>query len=413
MSSFKYLKTSLLTISLLIPMLSVADSMRTVEYSANLSLSALTQKVYENLPGKLAESNFSQLQQAHADLADAMFSAPAVANLSHFNDAVGSGNGFQEWEGSIDLPLWLSGQKQQQQNLADTLAAQLPAYQQKLKLDASGQVRQLIWAVKLAEVEQEQANTVLKTAQQLEHDVIARVNSGDLAASEALLATNNSLEAQANLLAAQGDLKYKLKHYQQITNEKTLPADYDEKLSSQTDISNQHPYLLMQDQLISTLQAQQDLAQYDGAVNPNLSVGVRRDRGNFGESFTHSLGLGFSMALNNSRYHQPAVAEAAASVTDALVQRQALLRELNTQLIQKQAELTSKQQQLELVSRQNETAEAYYQSQKRAFDLGQINLNDLLRSQTLANATLSHKQRLQVELLQAISQVNQSLGIIL
>jgi hypothetical protein len=87
-------------------------------YSDSLSLGSVTEVVYQRLPGKLAESKFGQLQQANDELGNALFAEPATASLNHFNDAIGSSDGFQEWEGSVDMPLWLPGQKQAQQVLS-------------------------------------------------------------------------------------------------------------------------------------------------------------------------------------------------------------------------------------------------------------------------------------------------------
>jgi cobalt-zinc-cadmium efflux system outer membrane protein len=383
------------------------------DYSDSITLSTVTEQVYQRLPGKQAESKFGQLQQANDELGNALFAEPATANLDHFNDAIGSGDGMQEWEGSVDMPIWLPGQQQAQQALSGKIIAQLPAYQSRLRLQASGEVRELVWQVKLAEARLEQAEQVWETAKKLEQDVQSRVKAGDLAANEALLASSNTMEAHSKMIAAESQLSQQLKIYQLITGLQSLPAEVAEASQEQTVVPAQHPVLLMQDQVIARLQAEMGIARFEGSVNPSVSVGVRRERGDDNESFNNSLGIGFSMPLDNQRYSEVAVAESAAALADAQVARQELERQLNKDLLASQETLSATRKQLDLAAKQNQTTNEYYQMQKRAFDLGEINLIDLLRSQVLANESRSRKRELEVQIEQQKALVNQALGIIL
>ncbi len=382
-------------------------------YSSSLSLSSVTEQVYQRLPGKLAESKFTQLQQANEALGNALFAEPATASLDHFNDGIGSSDGYQEWEGSVDMPLWLPGQQQAQQALSSKIIAQLPAYQNRLRLQASGEVRELIWQVKLAQARLQQATEVWETAKLLQQDVESRVKAGELAANEALLASSNTLEAHSQMVAAESDLSQQLKTYSLITGLQSLPAQVTEQVSDKNEVPASHPVLMMQDQVIARLQAEMGVARFEGSANPSVSVGVRRERGDDSESFNNSLGIGFSMPLDNKRYSQLAVAESAAALADAQVARQELERQLNKKLLASLESLSATRQQLALVAEQDQTTHQYYQMQKRAFDLGEINLIDLLRSQLLANESRSRKRELEVLVEQQKAQVNQSLGVIL
>lgn len=409
--SHKLINNALLCMTLCTAINVQAEPAQTVIYDAGFTLHALTQQVYERLPEKAGEAKFGELQSANEALANAMFAEPMVGNLSVFEDSiVGTNNGMQEWEGSVDMPLWLPGQRDSRQKLADKIAQQLPAYQQRSMLIAAQQVRSLIWDIKLAETTVEQSQQVWQTAQKLEKDVTSRVKAGDLPNTERLLASSNTIEARTKLVSAQASLQEKLKTYQYFTGTLNVPADYQEILSQQAEVTSEHPYIQMQDQYIDMLRSKQDLARYDSAVNPNLSVGMRRDRGDRRESYTNSLGLGISIALNDKRYSQPAVAEAAAELADAQVQRQQLLRDLNAQLIVARESLQSKQDQLALFTEQDKTTQSYFALQKRAFDLGEINLIDLLRSQVLANESHSRLNLLKVEVEMIISNINQILG---
>lgn len=385
----------------------------TVERSTAITLSSLTQSVYEHFSPEQKQLAQQQRINANTEFADSMFADSATVNLEHFNDVIGSSDGFQEWEGSVDLPLWLPGEKQQQSALSDTLSAEFPAYQQRLLLDASKQVRNVIWNVVSAETKVSQTFNAWHAAQDLEDNVASRVAAGDLASTETLLANSHALEMQSRYLEAKSELDFSLANYHNHTGQTILPSKFEENLSPQTTINQQHPYLEFLNQKITTLRAEQDLAHFDGAPHTNLSVGVRRERGGHDEDFNHSIGVGINFAFDDAIYRKSNIANAASNLADADIERQQLERKLQTILLSKRHQLAAKQQQLELVIAQEKTANQYLLLQQRAFDLGEIDLASLLRSQVLASDALNRKTSLQITIQHAIAEVNQALGIVL
>jgi outer membrane protein, heavy metal efflux system len=393
-----------------------------VEKTATVTLSSLVQHVYQQHPAHHNEHAQQQRINANTELANSLFADASSMNVIHKNDVVVTDDGFQEWEAFVDMPLWLSGQKQSQLILSEKMAAEIPAYQQQIRLESSAKVRELIWNVILAETAAQQAYQGWQTAQKLHQDVTARVKAGELAGTERLLASTHELDIQSQYILAQAALEHALNNYQYFTGETTLPQRYEETLrenSASTQqhhslaiIEQQHPSLVILDQKINTLKSQQDVAGFDGAVNPNLSLGMQSGRGERGEHFNNSVTLGISFALDDKVYRRPAVAEAAKALADAEISRQQLERQLNTILRSNLHTLETKQQQLGLINSQDKETQQYLALQQRAFELGEIDLVNVLRSQSIANEVHNRKQLLQVEIKQLIAQINQALGII-
>lgn len=384
-----------------------------LEQSSAVTLSSITQRVYELHPARLNE--LAQKQQINANnvVAYSTFANAKTVSLTHQNDVVGSGDGLQEWEGIVEMPLWLPGQKQQQLSLSDKLRAELPVYQQQIKLAASAEVRKLVWNVVLENTATTEAYQIWQSAIKLEKDVAARVKAGELAGTEGLLAKTHALEMQNQYLLKNSDLDQALSLYRAITKERVLPEKYEEALANKVEIDEGHPDLMMFDYRISTLRSQQDIAHFDGAVNPSLSVGVRSERGNHGESFNNSMGVGISFALGNDIYRRPAIANAAKALADVEVARQQSERELNITLFTYSHSLETKRLQLDLLNEQNDTTQQYLALQQRAFELGELDLVSLIRSQSLANEAHNRKLALEVDIKYTIALINQALGIIL
>ncbi|MDH5357417.1 MAG: TolC family protein [Gammaproteobacteria bacterium] len=391
----------------------VAAETTAIERSHSLTLSTLVQKVYQRHPALHTEPAYEQQIKASKELANSMLAGVASVSLNHYNDAIGSSDGMQEWEGNINMPLWLPGQKQQQFALSQKISSELGAYQQHLKLDASKKVRELIWSTVLAESELKQAYQTWQTAQKLEKDVVSRVEAGDLASTEKLLANTHVLDMHNSYLMAQGKLQHALDRYQTLTGENVVPESYEESLSNKKTVGQEHPSLALLDERIATLRAKQGLAHYDGAVNPTFSIGMRSDRGDDYESFNHSIGVGISFALDDDVYRQPTIATAALELADAEVARQQLELELTAHLIAQRRDLELRQQQLDLAINHDNATQQYVLLKQRAFDLGEIDLVSLLRSQTLAHESRNRKQLLEIGIKQTIAMINQALGVIL
>jgi outer membrane protein, heavy metal efflux system len=391
-----------------------------LERSDSIALNTLTNKVYQQHPAFNYDLSLQQQINANTDFANAYFADVSNVNVRHQNDVIGSSDGLQEWEAMVEMSLWLPGQKQQQLSLSEKMMAEVPAYKQKTRLEASAIVRELIWNIELAETATKQAYQTWQNAKKLEQDVNARVKAGELASAEHLLVSNNVLELQSDYLLVQADLEHAVSSYKHITGETVLPNNVEETLAetlkqdhSSVVVNQQHPYLTVLDQQINTLRTHQQLAQFDGAINPNLSLGVRSEKAEHGESFNNSIGIGISFALDNKVYRQPAIAAASKALADTEIARQKLERKLNITLFTALHDLETKQQQLTLLAEQDITTQKYLLSQERAFDLGEIDLVNLLRSQSLAQEVQNSKQTLSVNVKQMIAKVNQALGIVL
>jgi len=408
-------------LGLLFADINVAETIQ-LERSPTVTLSSLTQYVYKHHPSLHTEQAQQQQIDANTALATTPFANVSSVSVNHQNDVIGSHDGLQEWEASVGMPLWLPGQKQQQLLLSDKLSAELPAYKQQIRLQASATIRELIWHAVLAETADKQALQAWNTAQNLEQDVDSKVAAGELAAAESLLASSHTLELYSQYLLTQAALAHALKQYHHRTGEQALPQDYEEVLSIQQDrlqhhssaiIDPQHPDLKVLDQHIATLHTKQDLARFEGAVNPELSLGIRRERGSDDENYNNSVGIGISFALGNDVYRRPAIALAAKELADAEVTRQQVEHELNAVLFSQLHDLASKQQQLDLENQRVETSRQYFSLQQRAFELGEIDLVSVLHSQSIANKAQNRKLRLQIEMKQLIAQINQARGVAL
>jgi len=384
-----------------------------LERSDSVTMNGLVQQLYEQYSVYQIDHAYQQQATANTNLANRLFAEPISLSVTHYNDVIGSSDGLQEWEAGVEMPLWLPGQKQQQLKLSEHLLAELPFQKQQTLLEISANIRNLVWNVAIAKVASDQAYQTWKLAQKLEQDVAIRVKAGDLAGTDGLLAKTYTLDMHSLYMTENAKFTQRLSSYKSVTGKQSLPARIDEQLSDNKKINSEHPSLAIYDQKIITLQTKQMLANYEGATHPSVSVGVRRERGDNSEDFNHSLGLGMSFAFDDTVYRQPAIANAAREIADVQVARQRLEVALNSTLVSSLQGLESKRQQLLLNEEHIETTQLYLKLQKRAFELGELELVTFLNSQQLAAKSVSRKQILEIEIKRTIANINQALGIVL
>jgi cobalt-zinc-cadmium efflux system outer membrane protein len=139
-------------------------------FSSPLSATTL-KEVLEN-----AWSN--QVQAARAEQYDAQLSAsqswipePPTLSVSGRSDQIDANSGLREWEAEISQPIWLWGQRDRAQAVAQSereAGIQRFAHE---RWQLAGELREAWWEVRLAEAEQKEAQRRLDETKQLEADV--------------------------------------------------------------------------------------------------------------------------------------------------------------------------------------------------------------------------------------------------
>ena len=139
-------------------------------FSSPLSATTL-KEVLEN-----AWSN--QVQAARAEQYDAQLSAsqswipePPTLSVSGRSDQIDANSGLREWEAEISQPIWLWGQRDRAQAVAQSeREAGIRRFAHE-RWQLAGELREAWWEVRLAEAEQKEAQRRLDETKQLEADV--------------------------------------------------------------------------------------------------------------------------------------------------------------------------------------------------------------------------------------------------
>ena len=346
--------------------------------------------------------------------ADSLLPGAPAAILSHRSDQLQSNTGQRESYAGLALPLWLPGQRDARQNLAQADKTALEAAINALRLKLAGELREAIWQIKRAQTQTALDTERAQTALRLAEDVAKRVQAGELAKTDLNLAQNEWRSAQATLLQNRNALLQAQQTLAALTG--TTPAatpDFPTDSAENAQIKplpEQHPALEEARLAIAAAQARVRVASESRRDQPELELGTFRDRSNLKDNYNHSIALSLRIPFATAARNQPLITAAQTTLTSAQSEYARIRLALEYQQQQAQQALNTSDQLLDLARQQRNAAQENLALTQKAFTLGEADLFTLLRTRTAAFD--GEQSYLQQEIAQALARarLNQAQG---
>jgi len=320
--------------------------------------------------------------------------------------------GLKETEVGVVWPLWLWGQRGSQNALAASALTTADYNAQSVRLKVANYVREAIWLLKEAEDEYKEAVSLTETLTSLAKDVDRRVNAGDLARADSMVAHGERLAA----LALQSETSQKLStaraRWLNLTGLPTplstvAAAEQPSALKS----AAEHPELLLAIQSADEAKKKLELAEASNRESPEFKLGMRQDISARNQPSQSSLIVGFRLPLGTSDRNRPLLAGALTDLEVAETQEQRTRERIESEhelakgaLVFAQQQLQSNKQRADLLNERTALIE-------KSFKAGETSLPDYLRAVFLsAQAQTAYLRQISKTHL-AAARFNQSLGV--
>jgi outer membrane protein TolC len=312
----------------------------------------------------------------------------------------------------MSLPLWKPGQRRAEQELARRAASVVEHQSSVLMLAVAGEVRERLWEAARMQNDLELTKQEWDTALALERNVARRVELGELAKMDLLLARDATLGKRAAHLRAQTDFANARQRYTAYTGLSRLPPRQGERPSTLTAIPATHPELAEARASLERASAQLAATRQAGAGAPVLFVGAIGERGDSDSDFDNRLGLSLSLPLGTTAHKRTAISAAELARAEAQAEHDERHRRLVLALEEAKLRLESSQAELDVAEEQNRLAQENLRLAQIAFERGETDLVGLLRVQTLAFAAQRQEKELSIVRQQAVARYNQALGVL-
>lgn len=380
--------------------------------AGQLTLSEVVQAGFERSPELGLSDTMRHQGQAIRKQASSLLADNPALMIRHENDTLGSDDGFRQWEGGLEMPMWLPGQRDRRGKVADLAEGEADAVRNLQIWRMAGQIRELLWSLYIAESERALARRALEKVKTLEADIAKRVAAGELARTDLILSQKEALAQEAVWVSADAAYEVLLQNYRLITALTNVPAQIDETKAGINTIGDAHPALVAARFASERMRAERDQVRGEKYANPLLFVGSKSEKSESGVSYDTALIVQVNVPLGTSVHAAPRTASAELRLSEAVSELATVRRELENNLIEATAELQRTAQAVDLTGRQQQLASEGMRLTRRSFELGESGVFMLLQAGVQA---LKSEHDLRISRLmqgRALSRYNQALGVI-
>ena len=375
------------------------------------SLRDAVEAAWARQPAYQAQPARAEEYAAKSDAAQALFPEPPSLSVGNRNDRLNRNGGAQEWEAEIALPLWLPGERGRQSAIVNAERDQYDTGLTAAKLKIAGEVRDAYWQARLAENELALARRKAEEAAALAGDVERRVKAGEVARVDLNQAQAAERLARAALTEAEIRAFKARQAFAVLTGLTTLPAAGESIAPAHPDLED-HPLLAPLQRAVATTQARLRQATQSLRNNPELELGVRRERNAFDDPYANSVQMRFRLPFATDARNKPRIAAANAELIEAHAAYNLERAKVAAETEATRRELEQARTVVQLTEARFALAADTQRLLAKAFALGELDLIARLRAENEHFEAELNFTRAKLEAMRAISRLNQALGVL-
>lgn len=324
----------------------------------------------------------------------------------HYNDA------------TVQISLWNIGQRDANQRIGDKAQVDSTMQAAATKWRVAGLVRGALWDISLQELRLQQVKMELAVTEQLAKDVKRRVQAGDLAETDSLLAQTEVLQKRSVLTLAEAEVMHARKRFSSITQSVNIPANFHEVLTTQKEIEPTHPALQAINSQIERKYAELEALQLVGSGQSSVVMGISSDRYSKGKGGVEvsnnmeSLNIGVTVPFGGEAHLAPQVAAMNVELSKLRTERDQLVRDLEQAHHEAEHNLQVNQAELIITNELKTVAEKHLKMTQLSFSVGEIDLIDLLKIQSQTQLAILNAKERTVIVQRDFALYNQAVGVL-
>lgn len=367
---------------------------------------------YQHHPDRHRAQAERRLGEALELRASRTLAGDPIFNLKYQSDALGSDDGYQEWEGGVEVPLWWPGQSNAQHAQATRTLELADALEVAKRLEIAGQVRDHLWQWALARGARNDAKLAYDSAIDLQSDVTRRVDAGELPEKDLILARQETLAREDELQRASKQLHQAKLRFLNYSNLDVIPEPVAESPTQLDEVPETHPLLKLVVARTAQARAERDRVAMERHSGSSLWLGGKQSRAARGGGYDSAIGVELTVPLGSRSNAAPALADAEAQLTNAQADQTNTERRLTNELLLSRMDYEHAKSALRQSERALAMAEDSLRLNRTAFELGETDLVRLLGARSDALAARHALETRRLEIGQAIARMNQSAGVL-
>lgn len=347
--------------------------------------------------------------RAGRDAAQTWLAGSPIIGLAQRSDRWTDQRDVRENEVSLSVPFFLPAQKSARQTLAQSSIDAQTAQVSDARLSIAGEVRERLWAVAASRETLLEATDHEHHLQAIADEVRLRVQAGELASTDDMLAQQEVLAARGAIAVARRNAAQVWSRYHLLTGQSNIAQPIPEPIASAT--PEQHPRMLAAQ---AQLQRERMALQLVGATRsdpPVVGLSMRREQEGLMTPSRSSIGIALQIPIGTNARNRPLETAALTNMATAMAQEAQTAASIRTDLELARQQLDVSQQALSAAQARSALTREHTRLIEQAFRLGERGLTDLLRSTILVHEAESVQRQERVAVGLAHARINQALGV--
>lgn len=378
--------------------------------AAGTSLQQAVESAWQRAPSARTIEARREEALAARDNARSWLAASPTLGLSQRADHGSSGRDQRESELSVSSSFFLPGQKRAREALAAHSSEEIAAHARATRLAVAGLVRSRMWEAAAGQARLAEKQDHLEHLEELRDEVQRRVEAGDLARSDGLLAEQEVLAARIAVTEARSAAREALARYRALTGLPALPALEPEPLTEGNAPAD--PRLAATQASEQRARAALRLAAASRSAPPSIAVSVRREDERLLRAPINSIGVALQIPIGSAARNRGLEAQAQTAIATAAAEAAEVQANAEADIEIATERLANARAALESASARAGALREHTALFEKAFRQGEKGLAELLRSRALAHEADVALAQQKVALGLAHAQLNQALGIL-
>ena len=348
--------------------------------------------------------------------------SPYLGGLQRNNissNVTGNLRNYNETEIEAGMPLWLPGQRDAFEATVTTGLFEVEERLALRRLEVAGALRDAWWNAQRSAREVSVARNRVATARDIGADMTRRVELGDAAQGDALLAQNETLAAETELAQAEGAAKVAQINYMALTGG-APPEGSLEPVRPATDIED-HPALRAPRAALVRAEAQLRLVDATPIDSPDIGVFGRREYNDQystdpSQQITNqrtdstTIGVRIRIPLPTAGRNEPRIAAAQAEMDRARAEYDRAKRVVAAEINAARVALATARRAAGIANSRLSVANDQFELSRKAFKLGELSAFDLYRVRQIQLEAQRMEANAEINVGVAISRLNQAQG---
>jgi cobalt-zinc-cadmium efflux system outer membrane protein len=346
-------------------------------------------------------------QTSKRDSAGALLPGGWSITVSAESDAMTTQRGASEYATETAFPIWLPGERGATARSADRALLALEADLARKRMEIAKSVRDAYWEFVEAREKLALAERRLGIAKSLATDTRRRVDAGQAAEVDALIAEAELSDAEAAVAERRGELDRALIQFKSHTG-LAPPPRFSEQLHRRADT---HPTIRAFAAAVSKAEAERHLVEVVDRDRPELALTTKTDRGDREEPYNTQIGARLKIPFSYEPVNAPKRAAAIGAVVAAKAELDAAERAIKLDVDRSRAKLDGARRQLAALEKRFSQLSAAVVLIQRSQQTGQTALSELIRARIQMFDAANARALAQIAVERAKSEINQAQGI--